>query len=325
MNSRTRFIETMRFGAPDRAPLFEEGVRQPVLDEWRAQGMPRRASLDDLFCFDRREELAPDLDPRPAFETWPSTIGELSELRRRLDPADPARLPARWKAQVRAWRQRGRVVMLRVHEGFFLTMGVYGWRRFSEVNYLVADDPEFVRQAMRIHGEFAARVVGQVLGEAPVDAAVFSEPIGGNHGPLISPKAYAELVLPAYQPIFETLARHGVETIILRTYANTRVLLPAALERGVNCLWAVEARAEAMDYLELRQVFGRQLRLIGGLNVAALRQDQEAIRREVMRKAPILLAQGGYVPLADGRVREGVPYENYRYYRGLIESLSGSR
>lgn len=321
MDSRTRFNESMRFGAPDRPPLFEEGVRQAVLDEWRAQGMPRRAALDDLFCFDRREELVPDLDPRPAFDNWPSSTAELAELGRRLDPTDPARLPPRWKAQVRAWRKRGSVVMLRVHEGFFLTMGVYGWQRFSEVNYLVADDPDFVRRAMRVHGEFAAQVAARVLGEAQVDAAVFSEPIGGNHGPLISPKAYADLVLPAYQPIFETLARHGVETIILRTYANVRALLPVALERGVNCLWAVEARSPEMDYLELRRVFGSRLRLIGGLNVDALRRDKGAIHRELMRVAPPLLEQGGYLPMADGRVREGVSYENYGYYRGLLENL----
>ena len=321
MNSRERFNQTMRFGHPDRAPLFEEGVRDPVLDEWRAQGMPRRASLTRLFRFDRREEIAPDFYPRPALAKWPESIDELAGLRKSLDPADHARLPARWQAHVRACRKRGDVVILQVHEGFYLSMGVYDWRRFSEVNYLVADDPDFVRRMMSLYGEFAAQLAEKVLSQVQVDAALFSEPIGGNHGPLISPRAYAGLVLPSYQPVFDVLARHGVEMVILRTYANARVLLPAALERGVNCLWAVEGKSAAMDYLELRKAFGRELRLIGGLDVEALRRGKEAIAREVMSKAPPLLAQGGYMPLADGRVREGIPYEDYRYYRRILEDL----
>jgi hypothetical protein len=31
MNSRDRFLETMRFGQPDRVPYFQEGLRRDVL------------------------------------------------------------------------------------------------------------------------------------------------------------------------------------------------------------------------------------------------------------------------------------------------------
>jgi hypothetical protein len=34
------------------------------------------------------------------------------------------------------------------------------------------------------------------------------------------------------------------------------------------------------------------------------------------------LKQGGYIPLADGRVREDVPFENYVYYRQLLERVT---
>jgi uroporphyrinogen decarboxylase len=77
-----------------------------------------------------------------------------------------------------------------------------------------------------------------------------------------------------------------------------------------------------MDYRDLRQEFGPDLRLIGGIDLDALRQDKEAIRREVEEKLPPLLGDGGYVPLADGRVREDVPYENYLYYRRLLQEVT---
>ena len=57
-----------------------------------------------------------------------------------------------------------------------------------------------------------------------------------------------------------------------------------------------------MDYRSLRQQFGRSLRLIGGIDLDCLRQDEAAIEREIKTKVPPLLADGGYIPVADARV-----------------------
>jgi hypothetical protein len=74
--------------------------------------------------------------------------------------------------------------------------------------------------------------------------------------------------------------------------------------------------------LPLAPEYGKKLRLIGGIDLDVLRQDKEAIRVEVEEKVPPLLAQGGYVPLADGRVREDIPLENYLYYRELLQRVT---
>lgn len=76
-----------------------------------------------------------------------------------------------------------------------------------------------------------------------------------------------------------------------------------------------------MDYRALRKEYGRELRLIGGIDLDILRRDKESIRREIEEKVPPLLADGGYVPLADGRVREDIPFKNYLYYRRLLEDV----
>jgi len=223
---------------------------------------------------------------------------------------------------VRAWQNREHVLMLRIHRGFFQTMGVRDWHRFMELMNLVIDDPDFVHQAMRIQGEFAAALAEKVLQDVEVDAVMFSEPIGGNYKPLVSPQMYEDLVLSSYEPVIEVLKRHGVETIVLVTYANFRILIPSILRRGFNCLWACEVNIEAMDYQDLRREFGPELRLIGGIDLDALRRNRGAIRREVEKKVPSLVADGGYVPLADGRIRADVPFENYVYYRQLLQKVT---
>ena len=77
-----------------------------------------------------------------------------------------------------------------------------------------------------------------------------------------------------------------------------------------------------MDYRELRREFGHDLRLIGGVDLDALRLDKESIKREVYEKVPPLLAEGGFIPLADGRIRKVIPLENYLYYRRLLEEVT---
>jgi hypothetical protein len=321
MTSRQRFVETMQSGQPDRPPLFDEGQREEVLEAWRLQGMPDGTDLEDLFAIDDRDEIEPDLYPAPEPEPWPTRVEALSALEAALDPDDPARLPEDWEALVRAWRDRKHTVMLRVHRGFFQSIDVHDWRRFHQMMFLVKDDPLLVRKMLEIQGEFNARVAERVLRDVQVDAALFSEPVGDNNGPLISPRTYRELVLPTYRPVFEALRRHHVRIIILRAYANVYPLIPDLLEAGMNCLWVVEVRAQAMDYLRLRSEFGPHLRLIGGFDLDVLREGRESIRRELEEKVPPLLEQGGYAPLLDGRVRQDVTWENYRYYRELLERL----
>jgi uroporphyrinogen decarboxylase len=132
-------------------------------------------------------------------------------------------------------------------------------------------------------------------------------------------------LLPSYDPLLSVLKRRGVEIVVFVSWANPRLLIPAILERGFNCLWAYEAESKAMDYRDLRREFGRDLRLIGGIDLDALRQGKEAIQREVEEKVPPLLAEGGYIPMLDGRVRVDIPFDNYVFYKRLLENMIGMR
>jgi uroporphyrinogen-III decarboxylase len=201
-------------------------------------------------------------------------------------------------------------------------MGVHTWDRFDSLMAMVLEDPQFVIQYMKIQGEFTALLADKILRDVQVEAVIINEPIGGNEGALISPQMYEEFALENYVPLLNIVKNHGITNIIVRTYANMRVLIPSILKYGINCLWACETNSEVMDYVELRSEFGGDLRLIGGLDLDTLRQDKDAIQRELETKLPPLLSQGGYVPLADGRVRADIPYENYIFYRQLLTEMT---
>ena len=321
MNNRQRFHQTMNFNSSDRVLYFEEGIREEVLKQWYKQGLSRNQNLSDLFPTDRFIEIQLNIDPLPEINKWPTTFKELDLLGERLDPNNSARFPSNWQNIVNNTSNNDKVIFLRVHRGFFQSIGIYNWDRFSEVMYMLLENPEFVFQMMSIYGDFLTKFFDKVLNELKVDAVIFSEPIGGNEGSLISSEMYEKFALMSYRPLLDVLNKHAISTKIIRTYANTRILLPILIKNGFNCLWACETNIQAMDYRELRREFGHELRLIGGIDLDALRKGKEAIQLEVKGKVPQLIADGGYIPLADGRIREDILFENYVYYRILLEEV----
>ncbi len=325
MNTRQRFLETMCYGAPDRPPLFAEGMREGVHEAWYEQGLSLGVELDNQFTYDAREEIDIETRPRLDFLALAQDTHGLEALYQHLQDTADGRMPENWQARLTGWRDRQHVLMLMVHWGFFQSIGVQDGRTLTQAIYLLADRPDFIIEAMAIQGQCAAHLAERLLREVQIDAAIFSEPIGGNHGALVSPDMYRRFALSSYRPILDVLRRHNVPAIIWRTYANTRALLPATVSAGINCLWAVESDPQAMDYLAIRQEFGRDLRLIGGLDLDVLRDDPQAIRHSMERIIPPLLAQGGFIPLLDGRVRPDMPFKNYVYYREHLERLVGQR
>lgn len=103
-------------------------------------------------------------------------------------------------------------------------MGVGDWPRFRKLMDLLTDAPEVVRRARDIQGLFAARLADNILSSTQVDAAIFSEPISGNEGPLILPRMYEDIVLSSYRPLFSVLRSHGVDYEPEKTVEDRNVI-----------------------------------------------------------------------------------------------------
>ena len=150
MNSRQRFLASLSGGQVDHPPLFPEGIRDEVLYAWRAEGLPAERRLDEMFFYDYFEELAPDVYPLPEIEDWSDKRKVLSQLRRRLDPDDPRRLPKDWYRKVNRWKERQEPLFVRIHQGLLLSLGIGEWQRFAEALLLLVDDPAFVHEVLQI-------------------------------------------------------------------------------------------------------------------------------------------------------------------------------
>ena len=278
--------------------------------------------IKDMFLSDRSLEIDLDFDPLSYSSNFPKNHSDISKLQKRLRKLDLNKIWKRKKKNYDINNNVDQVIFLKVHRGFFLDIGIHDWEGFNDALIFIVENPGLVKESMYIQCEFISKYLEIVLKNIDVDAVIFNEPIGGNAGPLISPEMYEELALKFYRNIIEQISAFGINNLIIRSYANIKLMIPSILKYGFNTLWACESENDAMDYIKLRNEYGINLKLIGGIDLDKFRYGKESIKNEVVAKVPLLLRSGGYIPLADGRIRKDISFSNYIYYRKLLEEIT---
>jgi uroporphyrinogen decarboxylase len=99
-------------------------------------------------------------------------------------------------------------------------------------------------------------------------------------------------------------------------------LLPMLIDAGINGLWISNIMSAEMEYSKLRQAYGPDVALIGGIDATALSRDKTAVRRAVMGTVPPLIESGHYLPCLDDRPRDDTSFSLYSFYRELLAELA---
>lgn len=314
MTGRERFLATLASRKCDRVPFLLEGLRPDVFESWgiRPDQLPHATQTDQHLM------LVPDTGPIPYPDDWPVKSSQLPRFLAKLNPRHPERFGSEWQEQTRLCSDSGIIRILRVHNGFFQSMGINDWHRFDETIALLAEAPDFVEKYMHSYTRRTAKILQIALDSQPVDAVYFNEPIGGKNQPLISPADFRRFALDTCAPLFAFLKKRGIKNIIFMSYSNVRRLLPMLVEHGFNCLWSCETDHPDMDYNSIRAEFGDRLRLIGGIDLKLLTLDAAEMKKIFDKKIIPLIIQGGFIPLANGRVRKNTQPEKYMEYRKLL-------
>lgn len=324
MNEQERFHHIFQGEPVDRPPLLDEGVRDEVLDRWHTEGMPRGKTHLEIFGLTPHENVGPDL-------RFPSqSLGRIMDLDmegyRKVFQASHKRFPEDWPDTVKRLENRGHIACLWAYRGFFQALGVGNWATLKQVFRAVHTRAQDVREKMEIYGDFCARMLEMTLEQVKPDFIFLSEPISNTNGPLISPDMFETFAIPAYKTIIETARAHKIRHILVSTYGNTEALFPHMIRNGVNILWVSEAAEMLeMDYVKLRDKYGPELGLIGGIPLSILRSKSvKEMEQRIHDTVSPLLCSGRYIPLAGGRVREEISWEIYSRYREILADMLGS-
>jgi uroporphyrinogen-III decarboxylase len=197
------------------------------------------------------------------------------------------------------------------------------WPTLEKVLDDVIDHPRKVRNRLGMYGDFCARMLDKAMEDVDPDFIFLSEPISDNKGPLISPAMFEDFMIPVYERLISVARARRCENILVSTYGNTARLLPSMIQAGVTILWVSEAaEVPEVDYRNLRQRYGSELGLVGGIPLSILRAgDPDDMERRLREIVTPLLRSGRYLPLAGGRVREEVPWPVYTRYREILAAL----
>jgi uroporphyrinogen decarboxylase len=208
----------------------------------------------------------------------------------------------------------------------FMTCGVVG--AFDQMTpvcgheHLLAGmalDADWVREMADLYATVTVRLLETLFErEGLPDGLWVWDDLGFKGRPFMSTAMYRALIFPAHKKLFDFAHSRGLP-VVLHCDGFVEALIPSLIEAGINCLQPLEVKA-GMDLLRLKQRFGDQIALIGGMNVSVLEtNDRQAVEAQLLSKLPGAMAGSGYVLQVDHSVSPLVNYETYQYFveRGL--------
>ena len=147
----------------------------------------------------------------------------------------------------------------------------------------LADDSGFVKKLLAARTDWCLALFREAVRRG-AEVLVLGDDAGSKEGPMISPGLWRMLVWPYHRRIVEEAGA----PVIWHSDGNIEALLPLAIEAGFAGVHGLEPAA-GMDLAKIKREFGRDLALVGNIDVRVLgRPDLEAVRAEVSR----CLAQG---------------------------------
>ena len=174
------------------------------------------------------------------------------------------------------------------------------------------DDPDLVEEMVAHLAEMLLALLPPILQRGQFDAAGGWEDICFNSGPILSPRFFAERIMPHMRPVMRLLRQHGIDVIWTDCDGNILKLIPLWLDVGLNCMFPLEVNP-GNDPVALKKEYGREILIRGGFDKMVLHQGREAILRELLRLEPAV-AEGGFIPHIDHRCPGQVSFDTYCYY-----------
>lgn len=177
----------------------------------------------------------------------------------------------------------------------YLAMG------FDSFFLRLADDSEFVRRVLAARTEWCIAMYRKAV-SLGAEVLVLGDDAAHQHGPMVSPATWHDVVLPYHQEIVEAV---GVP-MIWHSDGDIEQLMPAAIEAGFVGVHGIDAVA-GMDLARMGREYGDDLVLIGNVDVRVLfGSDLDAVRTEVDRCMAEGANGGGYMIASCNSISEGM-------------------
>ena len=162
------------------------------------------------------------------------------KMKKRYDPASPARYPDPWDPAIRWLRDTDCVVSWQPLGPFWT---IREWMGFEGICRAFIDQPKLMHEMIEFVADFNIGLFERVLTRVHVDWLILSEDMAYKTASMISPAMFREFMLPHYLRMIECLRKHGVDNIFVDCDGNVDELIPLWLEAGVDGAYPIEIAA----------------------------------------------------------------------------------
>jgi uroporphyrinogen decarboxylase len=337
----------------DRVPIIDYPW-QATIERWQREGMPETVSYVDYFDLDKLAGIGVDISPRYEAKTlsetdeyivytsnWGVTMRQWKHAASTpeflgftvVDPdswrlakarIQPTRDRIDWKrlaAQYKTWRNEGHWIEASLTFGFDVT---HAWMVGTErVLMALIDEPEWLADMFNHQLETNLALLDMVW-EAGYhfDAITWCDDMGYKQNQFFSLRMYRELEKPFHKRAIEWAHAKGI-VAELHSCGDIHPFVPELVEIGLDGLNPLEVKA-GMDPIALKQQYGKDLLLRGGIN-AVLWDQPEAIKAEMESVVPVLKQGGGYVFSSDHSVPSSVSLQDFAQIIALAKQLGSYR
>jgi hypothetical protein len=192
---------------------------------------------------------------------------------------------------------------------------------FEGLAYACYDYPDMVEDMVETSCLMVEDYLDKVLPYITFDFASGWEDICFKNGPIVSVSFFRDVVMPRYKRIKKKLMDFGIDLWYTDCDGDVSPIMPYFLEGGINCMFPFEVNGGGHPAKLLNQ-YGKDLRIMGGVDKMQLGNGPEAIKTYLESLVP-LVKRGGYIPFCDHRCPPNVTPKNYLYYLDLKEQLFG--
>jgi len=197
----------------------------------------------------------------------------------------------------------------------------------GELQFLtdLAEDSAFCRALVGRVAEFVTGLGRRVLEVTDTwDTAIWVyDDFGSNTGPLVSPRTFENIFLPAYRAMIADWKSRGARNVILHYDANCWDILDMLIDAGFTGIQGIYPSAN-MSIPEVKAKVGDRLVLIGGVcNVSVLAPGPEqAIERAVA--SIVEVARDGGVVIGAHSIDKDIPVSHYEHYTRVLEQVDAA-
>jgi uroporphyrinogen decarboxylase len=203
-------------------------------------------------------------------------------------------------------------------------LGVFGgnlmeWGQFLYRNdnflALLAAEPDrahdLLERLTQLHLTSLEKYLG-LLGPY-IDVIVFSDDLGMQTGPMISPRMYREFFKPRHACLWQRVKELADVKVMLHSCGDIRLLLPDLIDAGLDAVNPVQISCKGMDAAGLKRDFGKDITFWGGgcdTQWLLSHGTPEAITEHVKQQVGILRQGGGFVFQQVHNILADVPPQN---------------